>query len=301
MSRVMLTGASGFIGRRVLTRLQAQATPCLAIGRTPGTDDSWHALDLFDHDAVTAFMATHRPTHLIHLAWNTEHGKFWHAEDNIAWLHATVHLLKAFSDHGGLRAVVAGTCAEYDWAHGHCVEELTPCRPRSLYGEAKHAAHRLARQLLAGTDTELVWARIFFPVGPGEPAGRFIPSVVDAMLTGQPVRCSHGRQYRDFMAADDVAHALCHLLDTSAQGAINVGSGEPIRLSHIVERLAALTGWTGEAHFGALPVPDDDPPLLVADTRRLQATGWHGGTPLDAVLEDIIAWRRQVLAATQRS
>ncbi|MBT0961717.1 NAD-dependent epimerase/dehydratase family protein [Denitromonas iodatirespirans] len=296
MKHVLVTGAAGFIGRAVVPLLAAEGWRVSAISRRPPAAGQpaidWHAVDLFDTTATADLVGRLRPSHLLHLAWNTEHGRFWQAPDNLRWMSASLSLLLAFAEAGGTRAVVAGTCAEYDWRHGFCQEDITPCMPHSLYGEAKLATGRLAARLLADSGTQLAWARVFFPYGPGEAGGRLIPSVIRAMAAGEAVRCSHGRQYRDFLHVQDVATAFAQLLRAPDQGVFNIASGTPVSLRQIVLTLARLAGWAGTPDFGAIAVPDDDPPLLVGDIRRLRALGWQPTLALDDGLADTLThWR----------
>ena len=117
MTRLLVTGASGFIGRQVLARLP-RFDEIHAAGRTPPHHRfvetvTWHIADLRDPRAATALIADVTPTHLLHLAWNAEHGVFWTAPDNERWADATIALVDTFVGHGGRRFVGAGTCAEY--------------------------------------------------------------------------------------------------------------------------------------------------------------------------------------------
>lgn len=86
------------------------------------------------------------------------------------------------------------------------------------------------------------WGRIFHLFGPHEPPGRLVPAVVMALLKGEPARCTHGRQIRDFLHVEDVAAAFVALLTSDVRGTVNIGSGEPISLRHLVTRLAATVG-----------------------------------------------------------
>jgi nucleoside-diphosphate-sugar epimerase len=272
VSRVLLTGATGFLGRSVAEQLvtAGHEVHALTTGAPPPRDEvRWHQADLLEGAGVVGEVA---PEVLVHLAWYVEHGKFWSAPENVRWVEASLALLRAFAAAGGRRAVLAGTCAEYDWtALGERCEELsTPLRPATLYGAAKHGLHTVAAAYAEQAGIELAWGRIFFPYGPGEPGGRLVPGVGRALLAGEPVPTTRGEQVRDFVYVDDAAAAFAALASGGVTGPVNIGSGEPVAVREVVERLAALAGAPELPQFGALPERLGDPPRLVADVRRLR-------------------------------
>src|ERR1700722_8182981 len=143
MKTVLVTGAAGFIGGHTLQRLAARGYKVEAVSRVahPSSDAvCWRKADILDIDAVEKLIYDVRPTHLLHLAWITEHGTYWTAPENVEWLIASLKLLELFGRAGGERAVGLGTCAEYDWsaAPPFC-EDTTPLHPRNLYGAAKNS------------------------------------------------------------------------------------------------------------------------------------------------------------------
>lgn len=296
MKRVLITGASGFIGRHALAPLVARGYDVHAVATRPGTAAglTWHATDLLDPAAVDALVETVRPTHLLHLAWYVAPGKFWQAEENLAWVQASLGLARAFRRVGGRRLVGAGTCAEYDWRHGFLVEGVTPLAPRSLYGTAKLAVGQIWAAYAAAHDLSTAWGRIFFLYGPGEAAGRLVPSVARALLRGDPAACTHGAQVRDFLHVADAAEAFVALLDGDVTGAVNIGSGVPVTLADVVGQLGTWVGRPDLVRLGALPAAADDPPLLVADVRRLaQEVGWQPRRGLSDGLAEALAWWRE--------
>src|ERR1700733_15064576 len=109
--RVLLTGASGFIGARAVAPLLAAGCEVHALGRRAGQaeDVVWHEVDLLDDRATARAVAEIAAERLLHLAWFTEHGRFWAAGENLDWVAASVRLLRAFAAAGGRRAVIAGT------------------------------------------------------------------------------------------------------------------------------------------------------------------------------------------------
>ena len=143
--RVVVTGATGFIGRATLDPLLAAGCEVHAITSRAAPDDGptgvvWHVLDLLQDGAAGRLLGEIEPAQLLHLAWYATPGLFWRAPENLDWLAASVKLLRAFAECGGSRAVIAGSCAEYAWEDvTHCDETRTPTRPATLYGAAKHA------------------------------------------------------------------------------------------------------------------------------------------------------------------
>jgi nucleoside-diphosphate-sugar epimerase len=295
--RVLVTGASGFVGRPCVDLLRARGFEVHAVTRgrslEPSASISPHVADLLDPRQIERLVADIRPSHLLHLAWETEHGRFWSAEANLAWLGAGLHLVRAFAETGGARAVVAGTCAEYRWSEDICAEGRTTTEPATLYGACKHALHVASRAYAELAGFSLAWGRLFFLYGPREHRRRFVPSVVAPLLRGQPAPLSHGAQVRDFLHVDDVADAFVALLDSEISGPINIASGTPVRLREVAGMIGDLIGRPDLLCFDALPAREDDPPTIVADTTRLrEELGWRPQRALQAGLAHTIEWWR---------
>ncbi len=272
--RVLLTGATGFIGAQVASVLLSrgfEVHSCLP--RLPEHSSSavvMHEGDLLAPAEPARLIEEVRPSHLVHLAWYVEHGKFWSAPENLPWVAASLALLRAFLDRGGQRVVMAGTCFEYDLRAGWCSEDSSPLLPVSPYAVAKDALRRLLASEASRAKASWAWARIFLLYGPNEPPTRLVPSVLRDFLQGRSPPCTHGRQVRDFLHVEDVGAAIAALTQSEVQGPVNVASGEPISIRGLVEKLQRLTGATLPADFGARTAPVDDPPFLVADVRRLR-------------------------------
>lgn len=297
MKRVLVTGATGFVGRHALPLLVERGFDVHAIARAipPHADPrvTWNAVDLLGGtDVLRALVEESRPTHLLHFAWYTEHGKYWRSLENFRWTAASLELAREFAARGGERLVAAGTCAEYDWSGGVCSESSTPLAPATPYGICKDALRRMLEALAVETKTGFAWGRVFFTFGPDEQPQRLVPSVIRSLLCGDEARTTHSCQVRDFLAVEDVAAAFVGLLDSNVSGAVNIGSGEPSSVHDIVAALAETIGGAGRVEYGAIAAADEAP-MVVADVTRLRMeVGWSPRATLGERLAQTIEWWR---------
>jgi nucleoside-diphosphate-sugar epimerase len=277
-ARVLLTGATGLIGRATLPALAALGAEVIAVSRSgrdmPGAMKSV-ACDLLDPAALARAVSEARATHLVHLAW-ADGADRWHSPVNDIWADTTLALLQAFADGGERRALMAGSCAEYDWDGPGLLTESTPLRPATRYGQAKARAGGACLAAASGLGLSLVWARPFFVYGPGEPEGRLVGDLVTGLRAGRAVDCTDGLQRRDFLYSGDLGQALAALLAADATGPVNVGSGRAIPVRDLIGEIARQVGRPGLVRLGARPRPADDPPEICADVARLTcATGFR--------------------------
>ncbi len=294
--RTLVTGATGFVGAPALGHLVTAGHDIHAVSTRPQpviNGVTWHSGDLLEASTAAALVATVQPERLLHLAWYAEPGRFWDSPENLRWVEATLRLLRAFADAGGQRAVLAGTCAEYDWSmEGVCSEQDTPLRPATLYGVSKDATRRVAMAFADSAGFELAYGRIFFLYGPREPPGRLFPLVTRALLAGEHAKVTEGTQVRDFMHVDDVARAFVAVLDSEIQGAVNIASGTGVELRELVQLIGAAAQRPELIDFGAIPQRPGEPAALIADVRRLRGVGFRPRRGLaDGVSESVDWWR----------
>ncbi len=245
MALVLVTGATGALGQRVVSHLLAQGNTVLALGhkrRLSIRHDSLIELSVnlwADHE-VANFFKQYNPKCLIHLAWEATPGKFWHSENNFAWVAASANLLQKFVQNGGQRAVIAGTCAEYKWGLEPLDDRAPELHPTTYYSSSKVAFHTLAKTIC--NDISFAWGRIFFPFSPNEDPKRLVRYIADNIKSGiQPIIGVPDRAI-DLMHLDDVAKVFALLAIKYVEGDINICRGKAIGPYEIAQVLASLCG-----------------------------------------------------------
>lgn len=300
MKKILVTGASGFIGRHCLPMLIEKGYEVHAVDikvEAEKKDVHWHKANLLDRGQVSKLTASVRPDMMLHFAWYAVPGKYWTSLENFKWVSASLDLLNEFYANGGKRAVMAGTCAEYSWKYEKCSEYITPLEPATLYGTCKKSLCTMLDAFSGQTALSSAWGRVFFLYGPHEYPDRLVPLVINSLLNGKPCALSSGRQVRDFLYVEDVASAFVDLLASDVEGAVNIGSGVPVSIRETVDLIAKKIGRPDLVKFGELPTLPNDPPVLTADARKLREdVHWSNRYSLDQGLDKTIQWWKSHLS-----
>ncbi len=270
----MLTGATGFVGRYVARELVRQGIEYVSIQRGLASNDRAIQVDLLGTNDFESLFQKVKPTHLVHTAWYAEHGKYWDSELNLQWVLATKRLVEAFCSSGGQHVVITGTCAEYDWSHGFCIEDVTPLKPKSLYGICKDATRRIIELAVEKHGVSMSWARVFFPYGPGESNQRLIPSLFKAFKGDILPFGVNASSYRDLLHVEDAATAVLACAQSKFVGAINICSGRPVQISEIVGVVARINNCDPEVILKLAPKNQEANNFLVGENKKLVSLGW---------------------------
>lgn len=300
MSRgILVTGASGLIGRNVVAALRDAGEEVHAVTRslTQESRDGevrWHKANLLDHRERVQVLDAAEPQTVIHCAWVTEHGAYWTSPENLDWIGATLSLAHEARERGVARFLGVGTCAEYKWGSDEPLNEArSPIEPATLYGVAKDATRRVLETYAAQSGLSFAWARIFMLYGAGEHPSRFVAALARALTRGQPANMASGRGRRDLLDARDVGAALAAIAASSATGAFNIASGSAVPLEDIGEALARIAGKPDLLKIGALPDRPDEPAAIAADATRLsREIAFRPRISLEQGLSDALAYWR---------
>ena len=283
MSRILITGAGGFVGAAVADLAAREGHEVTVLVRNPasprvvalGGRCAVAVVDLANDEAVRVALAEARPDIIIHSAWEGVGGPDRAGDIQLDNIRTTVALLDAGIAAGTRRFIGIGSQAEYG-RHDRRIDESAATEPFLLYGAAKLSACHLTRQRATEAGIGFAWLRLFSPYGPGDNPNWLIPSVAAQILAGQAPRTSLGTQKWDYLHIADTARGvLAAALTDSAQGVFNLSSGRAVTVRLIVERIRDLACPGLELRFGDIPFVPNQIMHVEGDCSRLTAaTGW---------------------------
>lgn len=293
--RYLVTGASGFVGSRLVGRLTAAGEEVTGtyLGGAPRLGGvEVREIDLRDLAALGALVERTDPQVIIHLAGLSHVGKSWQALADYFQVNVlgTENLLRAAA---GRRVVMASSAEVYGLvpAEEQPLSEDRQLAPQSPYALTKAAAERLV--LPAGG----IVVRSFNVVGPGQAASFALPA-----FAGQLAAIHEGRQEavlkvgnlaarRDFLHLDDAVDGYLAVAAGGIDGEVyNLGSGETSSIGEMLDRLVGVSAVTARIEIDPQRFRPVDLPLLQADAGRLHRLGWAPERGLDAALEEL--WGR---------
>jgi nucleoside-diphosphate-sugar epimerase len=297
--KILVTGANGFVGAAVVRALVGAGDNVIGLVRAESDRRRLAGIegarfvegDITTEEGRRAAAAVGAEA-CVHTAWYVAPRLYLAAYENLEMQTATLQLARCLFAARCRRFVGVGTCFEYDTDAGY-LSEKTPLAPAHLYSAIKAGTYLALRQLAALGGATLAWARLFYMYGPDEPPGRLVPAIARALLRGEEATSSPGHQVRDFLHIDDVGSALAAVAKADVVDAVNVGSGEPVTVGHIVRLLGELSGRPELVRLGAVPYGARDPMFVCADNSKLRAhTDWKPRWELAGGLADAVRfWR----------
>lgn len=267
-TKVLLTGARGFIGAPVFRQLREAGVPVIGVSGSGCAQPDILQQDILlaSEDDWRKTVEEHGFTHCIHTAWYTNPADYLVADVNVDWFAASQRLTRGFVNGGGKRFVALGSCLEYDPIDQNaCDEELTPVLAINPYTENKLEFCRSLSNLL---DNQ-VWMRVFFVYGPGDRPTRLVPHLLATIASGEIASPRFGGLRRDYIHVDDLAGQIIAASLGDVTGILNTGTGQAPSLSDIARACGQALDRVGQVKTNEL-VPDGSPGEIRASIARFE-------------------------------
>jgi dTDP-6-deoxy-L-talose 4-dehydrogenase (NAD+) len=275
--KVLVTGATGFVGRHLVAALLERGCEVRAVGRNAEKAQGMPWINHVEFVAADIHAAdlnvvalTEGIDALAHLAWPglPNYRALFHFEHN---LMADYRFIKSAVEAGVSQVLVTGTCFEYGMQSGPLSESTEP-RPSNPYGLAKHTLHLFLLNLQQEQPFTLQWARLFYLHGEGQNPNSLLAALDRAIDAGEAsFNMSAGEQLRDFLAIETAASHLAAILhQRDFDGVVNCASGHPVSVRALVEQRLHERGATLALNLGHYPYPTHEPLAFWAVTECLQ-------------------------------
>ncbi len=275
--KVLVTGATGFIGNYVVEELLKNKFDVIATSILPEKEMHFSWLKKVDYiqadlnkkreDWVSFFG---KPDLLIHLAWEglPNYKELFHLERN---LPNNRIFLKSLIGDGLKKFVIIGTCLEYGMQSGELREDLETM-PDNSYALAKDNLRKYLEELQKTIAFDLKWIRLFYLYGKGQRPDSILSQLEAALERKEKVfNMSGGEQLRDYLPVEKVAEYIVKIsMQDKVSGIINCCSGKPISIRKLVENYLAERHKSIELNPGYYPYPDYEPMAFWGSDKKLQ-------------------------------
>jgi nucleoside-diphosphate-sugar epimerase len=292
--KILLTGATGFIGANFLRHALARGHEVAGLV-SPGKplppdlpaggkitwlqgrldDAPWREIEEFGADVC------------LHAAWITTPGVYLESPENFQLLANSIQFLKRVREAGTSHLIGIGTCVEYKISDELLSEDKTPIEPTTIYARCKNELRLALEAEAKNTGSQVCWARVFYPYGPGEHPSRLCSSIVEKLSRDEKIVLKTPESTKDYIFIDNLASALVTVMEKKFVGAINLGTGIGVsvrEIGHILSELLGKRGLISEAN-----PPQADPfPRVVADASRLRGLGWKPDNTVRQGLEKLV-------------
>jgi GDP-6-deoxy-D-talose 4-dehydrogenase len=289
MKKVLLTGATGLIGKYAIQFLLDEGFEVFAVSK--GKRENVKGInfvqaDLLSFPDIKKVFEQIKPEYLLHFAWDTTPGIYLESNSNFDWFKSSLEMLKQFKLNGGQKAVFAGTCFEYEFKN-EPLKENDKLNPKTVYAKCKVHLNELASLYAQKNDINFGWGRIFYVYGANEHEKRLTPHLINSFSQDRQVTINCGSLIKDYIYAKDIAGAFVKFLASDVSGNVNICTGKPVSLENYAKTIAE------KLHKMQFLVINNEnvsePPIIAGDNSRLvNEVGYKNFYTLDKAIDEIV-------------
>jgi len=276
--KILVTGATGFIGTHVINELIKNCQHDIIA--TSSNIDKARLCEWFKHVQYYEFDINNKhknffdffqqPDLMIHLAWQRlpNYKALFHFENN---LFSNYYFVKNLIENGLKSVLITGTCLEYGLKNGPLREDFETA-PHNPYAIAKDTLRKFLEQLQQKIDFDFKWVRLFYMYGKGQSPTSVLSQLDKALKNKESVfNMSGGEQLRDYLPIEKVAQYIIKIaVQDKVNGIINCCSGCPVSIRKLIEDYLKQKNKTVYLNLGSHPYPDYEPMAFWGDDKKLK-------------------------------
>ena len=238
MKKILITGSTGFIGNSLVNFFLSKKYDVFAISRKNISNSKiqFIKVNIFDHKKINKIIKKIKPDYLIHLAWEADPKKYLNSKNNFQWLHSSLNLYLNFCKHGGKRALITGSCAEYDFNKFFLKEDFIKKKNYSRYSLCKETFLNHAFKISKIYNSQLLWARLFWIYGLNQKKGRLIPDLIKSAKNNKKIYLKNPNFFINLLNVYDVSVALFKAFQSQLNGIINIADKKNIKVIDIANK-----------------------------------------------------------------
>ncbi len=311
--KVLVTGATGFVGANLVRRLIAEGYEVHILTRK--SSNKWrlvdilsrlkdHTIDLLEEEKLKDLLNSIKPDAIFHLATAGIYGGISLPEKKVIEINllGTINLINACNNVDYKCFVNTGSSSEYG-RKNHPMKEEDLCEPENVYGISKCAATLYGKLIARTKDKPIIGFRLFSPFGAYDDKSRLMTYAITNVLQDKPLMLANPNAVRDYIYVEDVMDLYLQSIERASElkgEVFNVGSGSQKTVSYVVNKIIEITNFKNEIKWDSFPGREYDTEKWEADIGKVaRYFNWQPKYDIDDGIEQTIAWFRDNLSLYQ--
>jgi GDP-4-dehydro-6-deoxy-D-mannose reductase len=312
VSRILITGGTGFVGTHLIQFLKSYTSHIAVLAPADNSRPQhdlveYYEVDIRDRGAVRSVVHEVKPTQIYHLAAVSAVDDSW-SNPQLTYevnVFGANNLFKAAMSLPSPPRILNVSTAQVYATSSQPMSEDSLVQPNNPYAASKAMAELLVVEYQKYAAGGIITARAFNHTGAGQPPTFVLPSIakqfaeIESGLQPPKLTVGNIEVKRDFTDVRDVVRAYCMLLDKGRPGEIyNVCCGSAIRLADIIQMFESVSGTKITIETDAARVRCNDVPQICGDPKKIRkVTGWYPQISLPKTVADLLDYWRSRFAS----